>query len=735
MVASIACGPGWRHVRRNLQHTRCAAVRPWAVRSSESLLHSRATSRPFGALVQAFSAQHARACGTVPAMSAQPTIKRMVLFKHGVAFVERGGPATGPFELSFKRDEMNDVLKSLTVWVAAGDGVLGAIAFEKPDDPERALEERRLNFYDGGALTGLFAALRGRSVSLRVQGRVEVGELVGVERFQGPAGEQRSTLVLRRADASIGLYSLAEVEGVELQDERSRADIEYVLDRNRAATAGETRFVRVDLRGTAADLRVSYVIPAPTWRVSYRVAIDNSSITIMGFGIVHNPADEDLQNVQLTLTTGQPVSFVIDLYHPKTIERTVVDEESRQATAPVRYARTAPPPAVRASVMASPMLSSNGSEAPRAAMSQQVRSMKSAIADLFDSEDPTGEHAAVRPSETGGGAEAAEGALRAEFFEYHVRAPVSLRRGGSAMVPLFSARGPAKKERIWRRGGLHPDIVLMFDNFTGVVLEEGPAVLYGEDVYAGEAMVPYSTRGASVRLGFAKDLAVRCYSNETKKVIAVSVSLAPRSLCEEYRHERTVMLTVENDHAEDVVVLFERQKPTDSNVEILDVKPVESSATTDRFRVEAKARGITTISFREVWVSHNFVRIVGIDRKRIRDWFETRFLDQAALDELEGVFALIDRISEHTKNEAAWEERRRSVIERMANITSQLKVLQTNGPEGDLRLRYVKELGEAQNEVGRCEASAAEFRRLKEAAGVDLHTVIEQLGSKPKLHA
>ena len=56
----------------------------------------------------------------------------MVLFKHGVAYLERSGAADGPFELSFRIDEMNDVLKSLAVWVARGDATVGAIAFDKP---------------------------------------------------------------------------------------------------------------------------------------------------------------------------------------------------------------------------------------------------------------------------------------------------------------------------------------------------------------------------------------------------------------------------------------------------------------------------------------------------------------------------------------------------------------------------------------------------------------------------
>lgn len=63
------------------------------------------------------------------------------------------------------------------------------------------------------------------------------------------------------------------------------------------------------------------------------------------------------------------------------------------------------------------------------------------------------------------------------------------------MVPLLARRIPAKKERIWRVGQIaSPDLVLSFDNASGAVLEEGPAVVYADDAYVGEAMVPYSAR-------------------------------------------------------------------------------------------------------------------------------------------------------------------------------------------------------------------------------------------------
>src|SRR5690606_29453615 len=140
------------------------------------------------------------------------------------------------------------------------------------------------------------------------------------------------------------------------------ADLAFFVDRSRAATAGESRTIRLDVRGRADDLRVSYIVPAPTWRVTYRFARAGDETLLMAWAIVHNPADEDLEDVQLTLTTGQPVSFVIDLYNPKNVRRAVVEEQSRAGSGPTRFERAAarapapPPMSLGAPRAPSPML-------------------------------------------------------------------------------------------------------------------------------------------------------------------------------------------------------------------------------------------------------------------------------------------------------------------------------------------------------------------------------------------
>jgi hypothetical protein len=629
----------------------------------------------------------------------------MVLFKHGVAYLERSGAADGPFELSFRIDEMNDVLKSLAVWVARGDATVGAVAFDKPEDPEQALARRKLRLEPGLALQGLLASLRGRRVSVSLDDGPVSGEVIGIENAPIADGAKRLRLVLRAGDGQIALVDVDRARGIALDEAPSRADLEFLVDRSRAATAGESRLVRVALSGTAEDLRVSYVIPAPIWRVSYRLATIDNDVMLMGWGIVHNPADEDLDAVDLTLTTGQPVSFVIDLYNPKNVARTVVEETSRAAAAPTQFERAPMPPP------AAPRMMAAGAPAgppPAPAPAMAPAPMASAMAD--------------------GAANASNYADRGEFFEYRVATRVSIKRGGSAMVPLLSRRIPAKKERIWRVGqAASPDLVLSFDNESGAVLEEGPAVIYADDVYAGEAMVPYSARGTKVRLAFAKDLAIRCKSSARSQSVASSLSLNGEYVVEELRHEMLWTLRAESDHREPVDVVFEVPKIAGRTWDPAGPQPFETTANYHRFRVTVYPQGAAVLEPVERWPGSRSIHAAQLGAQDLQLWFDRQFLDAATYGALAEVF------NHHNAANLADAERQRAEREReeawqkQSKISTQLQVLKDAGPEGELRMRYVRELAAAQDVVNQCEQRAtllrAQAEREREAARQKLSTL------------
>jgi hypothetical protein len=514
---------------------------------------------------------------------------------------------------------------------------------------------------------------------------------------------------LRAADGSIKMVDLDGAQSIELRDETARADLAFILDRQRAASAGAARKIRVALSGRAEDVRVSYVIPAPAWRVSYRLVREKAlteSVTVMAWGIVHNPADEDLDDLELTLTTGQPVSFVIDLYTPKTVRRAVVEESSRPASAPTSFERAPMPPPAPAMAMA-PGGGGYGGGPPPAPAAAPSRSMIAAA---------SADSAAIH-------------ADRGELFEYRIGPRISLRRGGSAMVPLLTSKLPARRERIWRTGAApNPDLVLTFANGSGAVLEEGPAVLYDENVYAGEAMVPYSARGAEVKLGFAKDLGVRCKRRSEARRVVNGVRLSPEALFEEHRREEHHSVDVENDHAEETEVIVELPKIAGHSFDPAGAQPFEETASFHRFRVSAPPRSRAVVTIVERWHDSTRIEYAQVTTENVDRWMNERFLDPAWFR----AFADI-----RTEWYAAHEADARAKVARkeladayakQAKLSEQLAVLKEGGAEGALRLRYVQELASEQDRVNACEAEAkrreAESRAATERGRLKLNGLV-----------
>ncbi len=634
-------------------------------------------------------------------MSSTPSVKRLVMFKHGVAYIERGGPASGPFELSFKKGEMNDVLKSLAVWVARGDAKVGAVAFEKPEDPEAELERRKLNLPPWGTMLALLGVVKGRRVKVVSGGAAREGEVMGVEAESvGDRGERRR-LVLREDDARVALVDFATIEAFELADPSSRADLAFFVDRSRAASAGENRTVGVDVRGAAEDLRVSYVVPAPAWRVSYRIAKSADRAMVMGWGIVHNPVDEDLHDLDLVLTTGQPVSFVIDLYNPKNVSRAVVEEESRAAAPPTRFERArraAPAP---------------GSPAVSRGLAADMARVAPMMAMAEEADDSEGGVGAMAES-LGGGATYED---RGELFEYRVGAKIALKRGGSAMVPLFAENVDAKKERIWRLGSVpSPDLVLTFKNTTGAVLEEGPAVIYDDDVYAGEAMLPYSARGSEVKLAFAKDLAVRCKAQPGSARVVTAVRLGRQHLVEECRRESFYELEAESDYDEDVVVIFEVPKVHGYDLVPGSFAPTEETSSFRRFSLTVPPRGRVKQRVETSTLESSRSQYASVSLASLHGWAKSNLLDPAAATGLAEILKLWADANACELESERIDSTRDDAYQKQSKISEQLQVLKESGPEGQLRLRYVKELEAEQDRVNAAEKRMAELAARAEAA-------------------
>jgi outer membrane protein OmpA-like peptidoglycan-associated protein len=77
----------------------------------------------------------------------------------------------------------------------------------------------------------------------------------------------------------------------------------------------------VQLSAPSRDLQVAYAVPTPTWKATYRVVLDEREALLQGWALVNNAGEEDWNAVELTLATGAPLTFAVDLHTPEFVPR------------------------------------------------------------------------------------------------------------------------------------------------------------------------------------------------------------------------------------------------------------------------------------------------------------------------------------------------------------------------------------------------------------------------------
>jgi hypothetical protein len=256
--------------------------------------------------------------------------------------------------------------------------------------------------------------------------------------------------------------------------------------------------------------------------------------------------------------------------------------------------------------------------------------------------------------------------------------------------------------------------VLSFKNESSLVLEEGPSVIYDEDVYAGEAMVPYSARGAEVRFGFAKDLAIRCKHELKSTQILERITLGREGLVEQQRSETTHTLTAESDHGEPARILFEVPKIADRRLQA-GASPIEETSHFYRFALEVPSHARASLEVTEAQWFSTRTEYSRLGRQRLAKLFREKLIDDVIRQGLDEVLLHWDKAQDHRKRIQELARAREGFVQKQQNIKTQLEVLKEGGPEGALRLRYVNELEAAQDSILRNEAEVARLEQAEAA--------------------
>ncbi len=535
-------------------------------------------------------------------------LKRVVLFSSSVGFFELGGEVEGnrQIEFDFKTDDLNDLLKSLVVQDHDG-GLVTAVNYGSPEPLDHTLRTFAVDLTDAPTLAEIFLQLRGQKVRVDVPDRI-TGVIVGVEiRKTLATGGQAVELEFLNLRTEDGLQSVKvnEIQRTQFVDPKVDGDFQKALELLASSRARDTRTVKLDFRGEGKrHVSIGYIQEAPVWKTSYRLVLgDKMPPFLQGWAIVENTTPHDWDDVQLSLISGRPISFIMDLYQPLFMSRPLVTPEQHANLRPRTYDQdlAARQKEVEGRAAAHGMGGMGGMGGGMGGMGGgggffgggggggNRPFITQIVPDVGKDIDPTkGVESAAKSEEVG------------ELFRYAVESPVTLPRNESAMLPIVNEPIEVTRLSIYNPEAhtKHPLNGLQLKNTTKLHLLQGPITIFDGGEYAGDARIadiaPESKRIITYALDLETEIAPQP-TMVTRQLVSLSISEGGLHIMQ--LETRTRDYVIKNESAKDKVVWIEQ--PIDPQWAVVKLDPQETTRSLHRFAITVEAAKSHTLTVTE----------------------------------------------------------------------------------------------------------------------------------------
>lgn len=650
------------------------------------------------------------------------SITHITLFKHGVALFERRGHVEGEalIELSFKAQQMNDVLKSLTALDFDG-GRFTSLSYDSEEPIQRRLAAINIRIPDNGAFSSFVGGLKGAAISLRRGDEDIKGVIVGLEQIQraseaGVVTEPHLSVLCQ--SARLVRVSLLEVSELEFDDEKLKRDLSLLLDTLFSSVQTDRKRMSIKAVGEGRrELSLSYVLEAPLWKASYRLVLaqdDSAQPLLQGWALIDNTTDDDWSDVKISLVSGLPISFVHDLYSPRYRKRAVVVVDEEAGVAPPvlesgSRVRPAPPPAPMPS---DPFASADlemAVAAPVASKSKlsRTRALNNSV------------EVSTRTQEVG------------DLFCYEIEERVDVQRGRSALVPILHASIEAQSVLHYNRDvrEKNPMTAFKLNNTSGLTLEGGPITVFEGSAYVGEAMLDTVRAGEERLTPYSVELGVSVKQDSSRHTEDVTrISKQGQFI---YKHFRTLQVSVYQfdsrlDTARTVYLDHRFTYPQWLDGD----EPVEVTEHYWRYRFDLPAREVFQFVVSEVAQNAEAIDLPAIAHYEIRALSEKKLIGLEVAASLSVIADKAQALAQGREQRATLEEQLEGIGQGQARLRDNLKVLGSSVEESRLRQTYVNKLELQEQELEALTQAISDQTHENEAMKASLDTLVESLDLK-----
>lgn len=657
-----------------------------------------------------------------PAAAADLVLKRVVLSTGGVGYFEYEAAVEGDAALALDvpLDQVDDVLKSLVVYDAGGSA--GEITLPGREPLTQSFVDLP---FDRSALNSeiaLLNALQGAEIHIGAPKAVS-GRLLHVdeETGRGPNGiiEMRARVSLM-TEAGLQQFSLQDVDAIAFADPKLQRQVNAALSRIAEYRASGRRELTLHVHGAGKRIvRVGYVVAMPLWKASYRLSLpaDPKATTahLQGWAVLENFSGRDWQDVELTLLSGNPVTFRQALYESYYVPRPTVPVESGSHVLP-------PPDTGTLGAVAQ----AGAKSGARDEMQRMKRSLPAGANMAMAAPAP-----AAAPLPPPARIDAATAAEEATQIAFTAPDKVSVAAGQSLVLPLLDRDLPMRLVDLYQPSveQQHPLAAIELTNASGTGLPPGVITLYRQNaasgaLYLGDARLAALPAGDKRLLSYAVDgkVTIDRTASELRPIVKATIADGTMHINRMLRWTTTYRLKAAGAAAPNL--LIEQQRRPGATLTQPDPKSVELTAQAYRIPHTLPAKGEASLAVVEDQPIEETIALLDIDDNRLGVLVASTELDPKLRQALGGIATRRQAVGRQRTDVERLKRERAQLVEDESRLRNNIAVL---GSDPALKKRLLDKFNETETAIDAATAALAKASAAATDAERDLSAYVAGL--------
>lgn len=644
-------------------------------------------------------------------------VKKVVLSTGGLAHFEHVASVDGNeiLQMPVRFNQVDDVLKSLVVFDK--EGHIGSVTLPGRQPLAQIFRDLPFSKADMNSPILLLNAYQGADITVTGSETIQ-GKLIRIV--------PKKVKVSKRSDSKIpefkpehyismltekGLqqFVFEDLKSVQFKDQKIRDEMKRALMAVRENSTQDVRVLSVDMKGQGKrNVTLAYVVEAPLWKSSYRLVMpenkkDMDTGFIQGWAVVENMTSGDWTDVDLTLISGNPVTFRQALYQSYHVQRPELPVEvfgrvmPRVDTGSMSIGRSAASDAPARSKRAQAYGGLMKSNMMMDAESDEIAMPMAAAAPMELREESLGAGAMAQMANAAQSSEATSQVL------FTFKDKFNLKAGQSMMVPFVSQKIPVERFSLYQPDthAEHPLSAVRLKNDGNSGLPPGILTLYEESKtlngmgFVGDAQLPVLGKGEERLISYALDsktnISRKSKNNQRRDTITIAKGVMRTAV--KYRSETEY--TIKAPAEESRVVMIEHLKQY--NYDLITPSPKDTEETKTHYRVKADVKAgavkkVKIILERDDWES---VMIANLSSNNLKTYASTRGKLDQKTRKLFAKMAKMRSAVETVQQQIRKSERNRQEIYKDQNrLRENIRSL---GGKSDLKDRYLDRLDDQED--------------------------------------